>query len=109
MADSTLQSNAGGQFSTAVAGANAETLVYTGAGRLNTISYITVGTVVVSIYDGTQSTGGTLIYTSATNPAAGSTQKLDWPIATGIVVKGTSTASHGLALAYGKSGVNANA
>ena len=109
MADMAIQQSSGGQFSTAVAGANAETLVYTGAGRLTQISYITVGTVVVSIYDGTQSTGGTLIYTSATNPSAGSTQKLDWPINTGIVVKGSSTACHGLAVAYSKAGNNGNA
>lgn len=109
MADKTVQSNSGGQFTTAVAGAASETLVYTGAGRVNALSFITVGTVAVSIYDGTQSTGGTLIYTSATNPTAGTTVKLDWPVATGICVKGTSTASHGVAVAYGKSGPNGNA
>lgn len=108
MADSTIQSNAGGQYSTAVAGANAETLVYTGAGRLNSISVITVGTVGVSIYDGTQSTGGTLIYANVTNPTLGTVVQLNWPINTGILVKGTSTATHGIALAYGKAGVNGN-
>lgn len=110
MADRALQQSRGGQFSTFVAGAAGETLVYTGEGRLQRISLATVGTVAVSIYDGTQSTGGTLIYTSTTNPTVGiAPVDLDWPINVGIVVKGTSTASHGIALAYNKSGVNGNA
>lgn len=110
MADKAIQQSNGGQFSTAVAGANTETLVYTGSGRLNLISFVTVGTVTVSIYDGTQSTGGTLIYTSATNPTPGAAPvALDFPINVGICVKGSSTACHGVALAYSKGGVNGNA
>lgn len=108
MADKSIQQSGGGQYSTAIAGAATETLVYTGAGRVSSISYITVGTVAVSVYDGTQSTGGTLIYTSATNPTPGTISVLDWPINTGICVKGTSTASHGVAVSYNKSGVNGN-
>lgn len=107
VSDAVLQQSQGGQYSTFVAGASGETLVYTGTGRLVQVSFATVGTVAVSIYDGTQSTGGTLIYTSATNPTAGnSPTRVDFPVATGIVVKGTSTASHGVAVAYNKNGTN---
>ena len=108
MADLINQTSPGGQYSTALAGTTTEQLVYTGNGRLNALSFITIGTVTVSIYDGTQSTGGTLIYTSATNPTAGTTLALNWPIANGICVKGSSTAGHGLAIAYSKGGVNGN-
>lgn len=108
MADQVLRQTRAGQYgSSAIAGANSETLVYTGAGAVATISFITVGTVAVSIYDGTQSTGGTLIYTSATNPSAGMLE-IPLPVANGIVVKGTSTASHGVFLGYNKSGPNGN-
>lgn len=108
--DNVIQYSNGGAFgSTAIAGANSETLVYTGAGRLCQISVITVGTVAVSVYDGTQSTGGTLIFTSATNPTGGTIYLNDWPITTGICVKGTSTASHGVVVSYNKAGVNGNA
>lgn len=106
-ADRALQQSRGGQYNTYVAGANGETLVYTGAGRACRLLFSAVGTVAVSIYDGTQSTGGTLIYTSTTNPTVGiAPVELDWPIQTGIVIKGTSTASHGVALCYSKDGVN---
>ena len=107
VSDQSIQSNAGGQYSTFVAGTNNETLVYTGKGRLAQISFATVGTQTLSVYDGTQSTGGTLIYTSATNPTAGSAPvALNWPIATGITLKGTSSAAHGVCVAYNKAGVN---
>lgn len=107
MADKALQQSRGGQFSSFVAGAASETLVYTGAGRLCRVMFPAVGTSAVSIYDGTQSTGGTLIYTSATNPTAGlAPLEIDFPIATGIVVKGVSTASASVSLSYNKAGVN---
>ncbi len=106
VADNVVPQTTGGQYSTLVAGAASETLVYTGTGRVCQISFATVGTQALSIYDGTQSTGGTLIYTAATNPTAGSAPvSLQWPIAVGIVVKGTSTASHGLAISYNKAGI----
>lgn len=107
-ADQVIQYSNGGQFNTAVAGANAETLVYTGAGRVCQVAIVTLGTVGFSLYDGTQSTGGTLIYSSVTNPTLGAVTALDWPFANGLVVKGSSTATHGIAVAYNKAGVNGN-
>ena len=53
-----------------------ETLVHTGAGRLNRINILTAGTASFNIYDGTQSTGGTLIFTSLTNDAVGTIPRL---------------------------------
>lgn len=106
MADNVIRNTRGGQYASGViTGAATETLVFTGQGMLSTISFITVGTVAISIYDGTQSTGGALIYTSATNPSAGMLET-PLPFSTGICVKGTSTASHGVNVGYCKSGPN---
>lgn len=108
MADKTLQYNSGGQYTVSAAGANAETAVVTGGGRVCVISYTTVGTVACSLYDGTQSTGGTLLWTSATNPSPGSVTTLNLPYTTGLVYKGTSTASQGICISYNAAGVNGN-
>lgn len=108
MADKSIPQNNGGQFTGQFTGGNVETLVYTGGGRLNKIHVITAGTAVVSIYDGTQSTGGTLIYATITNDATGTIKDVQLPITTGIVVKGT-TGSAGLTLAYNKTGPLGNA
>lgn len=108
-ADAVIQYSNGGQYSATVAGQNGETTVYTGAGRLCQVCVVTTGTVVTSVYDGTNSTTGTLIFTSATNSPTGTLVATDWPISTGIVVKGSSTACLGLALSYNKSGNNGNA
>ena len=94
-----------GQFNAAVTNGNSETLVYTGAGALHRFSILTAGTASFSIYDGTQSTGGTLIFTSLTNDAVGTVKDCQFPVNTGIVVKGT-TGSAGIGVFYSKSGVN---
>lgn len=101
MADKSIPQNTGGQYNAAVTSGNSETLVYTGAGRLSRFAVITAGTASFSIYDGTQSTGGTLIYTSLTNDALGTVKDVQAPITTGIVVKGT-TGSAGVAVYYNK-------
>lgn len=103
MADLSIPQNTGGQYNAAVTNGEAETLVYTGAGRLSRFAIITAGTASFSIYDGTQSTGGTLIFTSLTNDAVGTVKDVQAPISTGIVVKGT-TGSAGIAVYYNKDG-----
>lgn len=107
-ADQALQYNDGGQFNAAIASLTTETLVYTGQGRLCRLNICAAGTASVSIYDGTQSTGGTLIFTSLANDALGVTKVINFPIATGILVKGT-TGCPGIAVSYNKSGVGGNA
>lgn len=101
MADKSIPQNTGGQYVGQFTGGNVETLVYTGAGRLCKFSIITAGTASFSCYDGTQSTGGTLIYTSLTNDPLGTVKDVQLPITTGIVIKGTTGAA-GVAVAYNK-------
>lgn len=108
MADKSVPQNSGGQFTGVFTGGNVETLVYTGAGRLNKIHVLTAGTAMVSVYDGTNSTTGTLIYSTITNDATGTIKDVQLPIATGIVVKGT-TGSAGVVAAYNKGGALGNA
>jgi hypothetical protein len=101
MADKSIPQNTGGQYGTTCTSGNAETLIYTGGGRLCKFNIVTAGTASFSIYDGTQSTGGTLVFTSLTNDAVGTVKDLQTPITTGIVVKGT-TGSAGLYVTYNK-------
>ncbi len=108
MASSVLQNNNGGQFNAAVSSVTTETLVYTGNGIINRISITAAGTASVSIYDGTQSTGGTLIFTSLTNDALGVVKELQFPVANGILIKGT-TGCPGLGIFYSKGGANGQA
>lgn len=102
MADLSIPQNSGGQYVGQFTGGNVETLVYTGAGRICKIAIITAGTAMISVYDGTQSTGGTLIYSTITNDVTGTIKDVQLPVATGIVVKGT-TGSGGCAVGYNKS------
>lgn len=108
MADLSVPQNTGGQFTGQFTSGNVETLIYTGAGRLCKLHIITAGTAVLSVYDGTNSTTGTLIYTTITNDVTGTIKDVQLPIATGIVVKGT-TGTAGAVVAYNKSGVLGNA
>lgn len=101
MADKSIPQNTGGQYNAAVTSGSSETLVYTGAGRLCKITIITAGTASISIYDGTQSTGGVLLYTSITNDVLGTIKDIQAPITTGIVVKGT-TGGGGVCVTYNK-------
>ena len=93
MADASVPQNTGGQYGSAFTGGNVETLIYTGGGRLCQFSILTAGTASFSIFDSTQSTGGTLIFTSLTNDALGTVKSLQIPISTGICVKGTTGAA----------------
>lgn len=108
MADKSVPQNSGGQFTGVFTGGNVETLVYTGAGRLNKIHILTAGTAILSVYDGTNSTAGTLIYSTITNDVTGTIKDVQLPITTGIVVKGT-TGSAGACVAYNKDGPLGNA
>lgn len=108
MADKSIPQNSGGQFTGQFTSGNVETLIYTGAGRLNKIHIITAGTAMISVYDGTQSTGATLIYSTITNDVTGTIKDVQLPITTGIVVKGT-TGSGGCIVAYNKDGPLGNA
>jgi hypothetical protein len=103
MADASIPQNTGGQYGTLYTGGNVETLIYTGSGRASKFAITTAGTASVSIYDGTQSTGGTLIFTSLTNDALGIIKDLQLPFTTGLVVKGT-TGSAGGYITYNKTG-----
>lgn len=103
MADASVPQNTGGQYGGIFTSGNVETLVYTGGGRLCKFSILTAGTASFSIYDGTQSTGGTLVFTSLTNDALGTVKDLQIPISTGIVVKGTTGAA-GIYVMYNKTG-----
>lgn len=105
MADNSLQQNSGGQYNANTSGGNGETALYSGAGRLCQVVIITAGTAAFSFYDGTQSTGGTLIYTSITNDTNGTIKTPNLPVSAGIVYKGT-TGSAGVAITYNKGGVN---
>jgi hypothetical protein len=103
MADKSVPQNTGGQYLTAFTGGNVETLIYTGSGRLCKLAITTAGTASVSVYDGTNSTTGTLIFTSLTNDALGTVKDLQMPITTGIVLKGT-TGAPAFAVCYNKDG-----
>lgn len=107
MADASIPQNLGGQYTGQFTSGNIETLIYTGAGRLCKIAIITAGTAMISVYDGTQSTGSTLIYSTITNDVTGTVKDVQLPIATGIVVKGT-TGSGGCVVGYNKGGVYGN-
>lgn len=104
MADASIPQNLGGQYGGIMTGGNVETLIYTGAGRLCKIHIITSGGAILQIYDGTQSTGGTLVYTTITNDVTGTIKDVQIPISTGIVVKGTTSAP-GVYVTYNKTGV----
>lgn len=97
-----MQQSTGGQYNGAFAGGNVETLVYTGTGRLQAFAITTAGTASFSIYDGTQSTGGTLLFTSLTNDALGTVKACGFPFTTGLVFKGTTGAA-GVCAFYNKS------
>lgn len=101
MADKSVPQNTGGQYGGNFTGGNVETLVYTGGGRACKFAITTAGTASFSLYDGTQSTGGTLIFTSLTNDPVGTVKDLQLPISNGIVVKGTTGAA-GIYLCYNK-------
>ena len=101
MADKSVPHNTGGQYGGIFTSGNGETLVYTGAGRLCKFTILTAGTASFSIYDGTNSTTGTLVFTSLTNDALGTVKDLQVPITTGIVVKGTTGAA-GIYVCYNK-------
>lgn len=102
------QSGLVGQFNAAVTNGNSTTLVYTGAGALHKANILTAGTASFSIYDGTQTTGATLIFTSLTNDALGVGKDIQFPFNTGLLVVGT-TGSAGIAVSYSKNGVNGEA
>ena len=104
-ADNQIQMGAGGQYNANTSGGNGETCIYTGAGRICQVCIITAGTAAWNFFDGTQSTGGTLLYTSITNDANGTIKTLNFPVSAGIVFKGT-TGSAGVSVMYTKSGVN---
>lgn len=108
MADATILSGRGGQYTGQFTSGNVETAVYTtGGGRLVNIVTITAGTASVSIYDGTNSTTGTLIYTSITNDVTGTIKEANIPFSTGLVVKGT-TGTGGFIVTYNKTGAYGN-
>lgn len=107
MADASVPPNTGGQYGGIFTSGNVETLVYTGGGRVCKFSILTAGTASFSIYDGTQSTGGTLIFTSLTNDALGVVKDVQLPVSTGIVVKGTTGAA-GIYVTYNKTGSGGN-
>lgn len=108
MADLSVPQNLGGQYGAIHTGGNVETAINTtAAGRLCRVTIITAGTAANSIYDGTNSTAGTLIWTDITNRTVGQQVDLQIPIATGIVVKGTTGAA-GLYVSYNKTGALGN-
>jgi hypothetical protein len=97
-----------GQYNAAFTGGNVETAIYTsGPGVLNKFAITTAGTASLSIYDGTNSTAGTLIFTSLTNDALGVIKDCGLAFTTGLVVKGTTGAA-GIAVFYSKAGANGN-
>lgn len=106
MADKTIQYANGGQYAAQFTGGNVETLIYTGAGRLCQYFVITAGTATATFYDGTQSTGGTIIHLTNQTHTAGTTAfACDIPLTTGLVVKGTTGAA-GLLVGYNKADGN---
>lgn len=107
MADRSIPQNTGGQFNAIFTGGSVNTLIYTGSGRLSRIHILTAGTAVVTIYDGTQETGGTMIYKTITNDVTGTIKDVQIPVTNGIAVVGT-TGSAGLCICYNKDGVYGN-
>lgn len=103
MADASVPQASGGQYGTLFTSGNVETLIYTGSGRVCKFAIATAGTASFSLYDGTQSTGATLIFTSLTNDPVGTVKDMQLPISTGIVVKGTTGAA-GIYITYNKTG-----
>lgn len=103
MADASVPQNLGGQYNALFTGGEQNALIYTGAGRLCKLHITTAGTAVFTIYDGTQSTGGTMIYKSITNDVTGTSKDLQIPFTTGLAVVGT-TGSAGFSLCYNKTG-----
>jgi len=105
MADASVPQNLGGQYGGLHTGGNVETAVFTsGGGRLCRVTIVTAGTAANSIYDGTNSTAGVLIWTDITNRTVGNQVDLQLPVTTGIVVKGTTGAA-GVYVSYNKTGV----
>ncbi len=103
MADLSVPQGLGGQYYTIHTGGAVETAINTTtAGRLCRVTIITAGTAANSIYDGTNSTAGTLIWTDITNRTIGNQVDLQIPVAVGIVVKGTTGAA-GLIVSYNSS------
>lgn len=106
-----IQSNNGGQFMQFFAGGNTTASNTAAAGgRLCkvAISNFATGTAAVTIYDGTNQTAGSLVYTISATAASASTGApldLQFPISTGIFILGT-TGSPALAISYNKSGPN---
>lgn len=74
MADKSQMQSDGGQYAVAVAaGTLAETVAYTGAGRLCRVTCLTAGTASLAIYDSNTTTGATsavllCVTTAALNP-----------------------------------------
>ena len=101
MADRSIPQNTGGQYTGIFTGGNVETAITTSAGRLCKIIILTAGTTITSIYDGPNSTAGTLINATITNDVTGTIKDVQIPITTGIVVKGT-TGSAGMGIQYNK-------
>ena len=100
----------GGQYKLAVAAATgAATTGATTAlgGILNRIVFATAGTASATIYDGTNQTAGTLIYTSKTNPVAGEVVEVQIPITTQLFVL-SAAGSPALCLTYSGAGINGN-
>jgi hypothetical protein len=105
-----LQSSDGGQYKLAVAaatGAATASATTAAGGSLNRIIFATAGTASATIYDGTNQTAGTLIYTSKTNPVAGEVVIAQIPITTGIFVL-SANGSPALCLTYNGAGTNGN-
>lgn len=102
------QMNDGGQFTGVFAGGNTTSTLYTGSGRICRIIQTGVATAAYTVYDGTQATGGKLLYQSITNGAIGTIVNLQVPVDNGIHIVGT-TNSPVLCVSYNKAGSNGNA
>lgn len=105
--DLAIQMNNGGQYYGTFTGGNIETAIYTGGpGRLTQYCVITAGTATATFYDGTQSTGGTIIHLTNQTHTAGTTMFVtEIPFTTGLVVKGT-TGSAAVTVMYNKQNSN---
>lgn len=104
MADKSIPQNTGGQYAL-TASTTTETAIYTGGGRVCQVVILTAGTAANSLYDGTNSTTGKLIWTDITNRTVGQVVSLQIPVDTGIVVKGT-TGSGGVLVTFNKTDVS---
>lgn len=104
-----IQSTNGGQYRQTFAGGNVTGSNTTAAGgRLNKVIIAASGTAAVTIYDGTNQTAGSVLYTinaTAASSSAPSPIDLQVPIVTGIFVLGT-TGSPALVLSYEAAGPN---